>query len=351
MRYSRTGLTVVELVVLISISSVALALILPAVQQSREAARNTVCRDNIATIGLASLEYEEVNGQFPPYMSVCENVNDFGDFASQATTLPSTYSLVQILPFVEQQRLADQLDPLAFETDCILIRDVGYTFINDWLAGTKSLPGVGAMYFDNQVELFRCPADTSFEPTGTLLGIMSPSNDASAGLFILFPDDDDDQKTSRTVTNYSSNAGQLYISDTPSNKDFAGLHGPIRSRVSDSIDTIPDGASATIMFGENIGHIDPNSATIPNTRFSSVVAGFNIGRPDLYGITGGANPFPFLGSAKRSHWLQFGSPHPDVVNTVRCDGTVRSVDRNIDQVTFGRLCSVADGQPLFDFNN
>ena len=59
------GFTLVELLVVISIIGILIALLLPAVQAAREAARMTQCRNHLKQIGLAVLDHEQINGHFP----------------------------------------------------------------------------------------------------------------------------------------------------------------------------------------------------------------------------------------------------------------------------------------------
>ena len=61
----RRGFTLVELLVVIAIIGVLVALLLPAVQAAREAGRRTQCRNNLKNIGLAVLNFENSQGQFP----------------------------------------------------------------------------------------------------------------------------------------------------------------------------------------------------------------------------------------------------------------------------------------------
>ena len=90
------GFTLVELLVVIAVIAILVALLLPAVQQAREAARRTQCKNNLKQIGLALHNYHDVHQTFPI------------GARRQRGTGPSW--MVGILPFIEQQNLYDGFD-------------------------------------------------------------------------------------------------------------------------------------------------------------------------------------------------------------------------------------------------
>ncbi len=93
------GFTLIELLVVIAIIAVLIALLLPAVQSTREAARRAQCVNNLKQIALAAANYESSNGCFPPaHLSTGSTVWEYygGDDISIFT---------RILPFMEQTPL------------------------------------------------------------------------------------------------------------------------------------------------------------------------------------------------------------------------------------------------------
>ncbi len=129
------GFTLVELLVVIAIIGVLVALLLPAVQAAREAARRNSCLNNIKQIGLAILTFEEARKKYPaastaPYQST-SLVGDPADYRGNdpnAWTWGDGYSwLFQILPQMEQGNIYDRVKSSRANTDgdAITVDDIG----------------------------------------------------------------------------------------------------------------------------------------------------------------------------------------------------------------------------------
>ncbi len=100
------GFTLVELLVVIAIIGVLVALLLPAVQSAREAARRMQCANNVRQLGLAVLNYEQSQNSLP-YGTLMSRAYDEGTAPHLSTR--SSWS-VAILPFVELNTLFEQYD-------------------------------------------------------------------------------------------------------------------------------------------------------------------------------------------------------------------------------------------------
>ncbi len=339
MKEQRTGFTLVELIVASVCGSLLLGLSLPMIQGGREQANRIRCLNNLGNIGIASLDYNDVNGQLPPYMGIPENLPSVNGFYQDALNYQLTYSLAQMLNFTGHSDLVDLVDPIAFDSRIRTIAYVGYAqFADDWLLGIdKNMRGIRSIAIDVQFPKFRCPSDPN-APTKQILFGPHPTNNAAQATY-MFPTD---SIHDFSITNYVGNMGGHPITDTPDDINLEGFHGPMRSRQSDSVEGIFDGASNVVLFGESLGEIRLKHI---NRRFSMAMGGLAIGRADLYELDS------VFGTATDASWAQFGSAHPDVVNIVRTDGSAQSINRDVDSINFGRFCGVADGQPFLDFAN
>ncbi|UUO07370.1 DUF1559 domain-containing protein [Blastopirellula sp. J2-11] len=104
-QYWRRGFTLVELLVVIAIIGVLIALLLPAVQQAREAARRMECTNNQKQIGLALHNFHDTHGQFPSGGEI-----DGDDACSGSKSRARAPWTVRILPYMEQNSLYEQFD-------------------------------------------------------------------------------------------------------------------------------------------------------------------------------------------------------------------------------------------------
>ena len=99
----RSGLTLVELLVVIAIIGVLIALLIPAVQAAREAARRAKCANNLRQLGLAIHSYHDEHGALPPCDYACLAVPPYPHVNRGS-------ALVQLLPYIEQQNVYEMFD-------------------------------------------------------------------------------------------------------------------------------------------------------------------------------------------------------------------------------------------------
>lgn len=205
----RRGFTLIELLVVIAIIAVLIALLLPTVQQAREAARRTQCKNNLKQLGLALHNYESTHRTFPP----------------GSLGFPFVWSAqAQLLPYVDQANLQNLL---IFSVPPMTPFGAGY----DPVAVAQNDAAAR-----NKLPLLLCPSDSDGVPGQTYGGNSYP---ASAGSGLNAPGTADDG----SVTN---------------------ADGVMFARSSIRFRDLTDGTTNTVAFSEQLLGDGQNAAPPPN---------------------------------------------------------------------------------------
>ncbi|MBN1851129.1 MAG: DUF1559 domain-containing protein [Pirellulales bacterium] len=136
MSTKRTAFTLVELLVVIAIIGILVALLLPAVQAAREAARRSTCQNHVKQIGLATLTFEEANKEFPP--------GHWTETVSTGTGRPRTVqssALTYVMPYIEEASIGDKWD-----------------FTQTWNYSDSSLVIDNLRLSQTEITVLRCPS-------------------------------------------------------------------------------------------------------------------------------------------------------------------------------------------------
>jgi prepilin-type N-terminal cleavage/methylation domain-containing protein len=328
------GFTLVELLVVITIIGILIALLLPAVQAAREAARRMQCSNNLKQLGLAALSHEMAQGFLPTngwgYQWVGDPDRGFGRRQPGGC-------LYNLLPYLEQQALHDL--PLGKSTSTTPTRK----------AATATMLGVPLAFYC-------CPSRRA--------AVVYPTWPSAA---VSYAPNYSDPASKAARSDYAANGGDYYTDpslgpfgstngDGP--YDFAGGEsaaaltglGKIASlangvaycgsqvRMAD----ITDGSSNTYLMGEKYLSSDNYTNGEDGGDNESAFTGDN---GDIVRWTG-ISYYPRQDCPGDFNWRCFGSAHAGGFNATLCDGSVRSISYSIDGETHRCLGNRQDGSPI-----
>lgn len=138
---NRFAFTLVELLVVIAIVSILLALLFPAIQNAREAARRATCQNNLKQISLALLIYEASFGSFPEGASY-QSTNSFPKVSAGISWW------VRLLPQLEQQSLFEQFDKISANSGLVLLHATNGKLIDGFSSSVMVCPSSEVPWFE-----------------------------------------------------------------------------------------------------------------------------------------------------------------------------------------------------------
>ena len=338
----RPAFTLVELLVVIAIIGILIGMLLPAVQQVREAARRSACSNNLRQLALACHNYESSFQRFPPGMNTGANSSLRWTRGPSVIPRPSapTEALeigwgVFVLPYIEQNNLYDQLKAATENWD---------------LPWDDKLDANGQLIVSTVVSSFICPSDASRDDQFNQAWTDATSANANVGLH---------SKTNYVACNGGNNSTiqqALRALNQPGQEIHWGIFGG-NSRTSFS--DMSDGSSNTVAFSEvasitgfeaggSVG--TPPDVPIYGAIWSGVapdpVCQANSGPFQLFSMMGTLKPdFSFKYAINSDNPLaNAGSSfHPGGVTVAFGDGSAHFFSEDLALDVLGTICAMGEG--------
>jgi prepilin-type N-terminal cleavage/methylation domain-containing protein len=310
---ARSAFTLVELLVVIAIIGILIALLLPAVQSAREAARRTQCTNALKQLGLASHMHMDMQKHLPTGGWGWNWIGDANRGYGKRQPGAWLYSL---LPYMEQGSLHDQ---------------------------GKGLTGQAAkeatrVVLQTPVSFINCPSRRRSALYRNTISF-TPYNGVNVPLLVR--------------TDYAANCGSqnsCEISPGPTSysdgdRDSyawpSGINGVSFIASEIKIGDILDGTSNTILIGEKYLQVEGYETGDNPQDNECAYTGYN---NDVYRNTNRANS-PAQDTPGLNKGCAFGSAHPSGFLAVFCDGSVHSLPYTIDLPVFENLGNREDQQP------
>jgi len=254
-RRRRRGFTLIELLVVISIIGVLMALLLPAVQMAREAARRATCQSQSHQLGLALQNFLNAKNYFPASVTYAETATEKDGVGKSviytSVTTPTIGNglhnwVLDLLPFIDQQSLYDAYNPAVAYNDTTNLSSPGNP--SNWDITRTDIPSL------------RCPDDTSVDTTNGNLSYV-----VNGGFFLWhamptiswkgYPSDPfPPSGTAPTGSGPQSSGGPAWSPDLAKKTGvmFLGTYtGKESWNAKTNTQSFPDGMTQTILLSEN----------------------------------------------------------------------------------------------------
>lgn len=314
-RRRKRGFTLIELLVVIAIIAILVSLLLPAVQQAREAARRTQCKNHLKQLSLAFHNYHDVYNRFPHNNPLIVR-GDGRRFVQGPWT-------IAVLPYIEQAPLFQQ-----------------------WNINLGFAEGGNLNLVRSPVPVYRCPSTPgpaigSFPPP-TPTAFTADATALGAGV-----------RYEATAVDYHVPISVRRI-PMDNNNTTSPLQAAMMPQLSNhSFRNLTDGTSNTVMFGEVAGFPRRYNQR-QEIGDNSPVMGHMGGWTRILPIKSNSAGNVFYGGNCLVNCTNFASTnlysfHTGGAQVALADGSVRFISENIDMATLFRLLAVADGEVLGEF--